>query len=179
MSKMVRNLVCSFACLALLAGSATAAPLIKMAAPKVFTLSGANVSGDADAALPGSVSGSVVLSVTMTGDVDGLEEFFDISLNGVNVGAAGKAFGGVVTGGVNPFTLKQSFTLTAAAFNAILAGASSTGFFGFDASSTVGANAQLPGSVYAEISAVPEPTSMAILGLGTVALAGFSRRRRK
>ncbi len=129
-----------------------------------------------------NVVGSGTLTLTATGDVDGqaFEEWVDsFELDGGFIGRAGNGFGGTVVANTDPglpgpWKLTQTFVLSESLIETII----SDGFVDwlFKAAPSVGNG----GSIGAELKyeAVPEPTSMALLGLGACGALGMVIRRR-
>ena len=132
--------------------------------------------------------GTGTLSFTGVGDFDDLfGERVDLYLDNIFIGTAGRGLPGTIfTQGTQPgmqgaHTIEATFTVAAATMQAIL-GADTSVTFRMDLTPNVGANTAFTSDfvraslTYSSYSAVPEPSSLALLGLVTA--GGFAMRRR-
>lgn len=151
-------------------------------------------------AVPTSISGDATLEITVQGDLNMSDEWFETLLDSTSIGTA--------SGGPGPFPFpgipttyggfiglnSNVFTDSTSIANAVIAPliADGTLLLDFDTSSAVGAiftpNAggpfsELPDAVFyvqgtlSYDEAVPEPATLALLGLG-IAGIGYQRRKR-
>jgi hypothetical protein len=160
----------------LFAAMVLSTPLASRAASVTSTkvLNSSAVTSDLQAA-PVAPYGGGTLTVTVltTANAPSNPAIF-VGLDSVAIGTVGASdlIGGSLPGVA---TLSRVFAISASNLAAILA--DSQVLFKFKSSS---ASERNPYTVRAVLSyaAIPEPTSMAILGLGTCALVGFARRRK-
>lgn len=163
--------------LALLATSSTSASAMSIStASTVLNSSNSRISTVLSPVLesPPSASSPGIFEISATGDLDGSEETIEVFLNDTSVGVfgAGLANSVVEVFGLQNATLTGFVDLSADFLSDLVGTGSEPIAFRFAGSNNIG-SATVTGS----ISAVPEPTTAALLVVGALTCVGTRRRK--